>query len=219
MGWWLFLVHLPILSTINHFACFPNRCPESIFPSHVWWLFSVSFPHSPRCDLILPTFTSYLDNFMGSVLCDIITLWPDLLFVGPQPSLTIYLRRKPPWTSESIVRAPSRVPRLQQHLLYPWHHHTRVWQNLTEPSAITQLSPSLPKDRNIHPRPVHSQLCFLTWGFPAKIPLPVLLSSSLPPPGNHSLFPPLIIANLDTRMETLWGQEGLFYSIYSALHH
>lgn len=123
MGWWLFLVHLPILSTINHFACFPNGCPEFIFPSHVWWLFSVFSPHSPRCDLILTTFTPHLDYFMDSALCNIIILRPDLLFVGSpafshQSSIRIYLRRKLPWTSESIVTAPFRVPKLQQHLLY-----------------------------------------------------------------------------------------------------
>ena len=47
-----------------------------------------------------------------------------------------------------------------------------MWQNLTELSAITWLSPSLLEDRNTDPWPPHSQLCFLTWGFPVKMPIP-----------------------------------------------
>lgn len=88
MDWWLFLVHLPILSTINHFACFPNGCPESIFPSHVWWLFSVFSSDSPRCDLILTTFTPHLDYFMDSALGNIIILHQISCLWAPQPSLT-----------------------------------------------------------------------------------------------------------------------------------
>lgn len=90
MGWWLFLVYLPMPSTINYFAMLPNGCPETIFSvSCVMTVFGVLLPPSPpRCELIPPTFTSYLDYVRGSVLCDIIIFCPDLLLVGPQPSFT-----------------------------------------------------------------------------------------------------------------------------------
>lgn len=107
--------------------------------------------------------------------------------VSHQTSTSIYLRRKPPWTCESIVTASFLVVKVQPYLLFPWQPHTRVWQNWTEPSFITQLSPLL-ANRNIDSRLAHHQLYFLTWGFPAEILAPALLSPSLPPPSNPSSF-------------------------------
>lgn len=185
------------------FTCSFNHEPLCLLPKRVSWVhLSISRVMTVFC-VLSPLVKMCLDStyihFLSGFSYGFCALWCNHPLTrspgcGPpafshQSSTSIYLRRKPPWTSESIVTAPSRVPKLQQHLFYLWHPHTRVWQNLTEPSAITQLSPSLPEDRTVDPRPAHSQLCFLTWGFPATIPAPVLRSSSLPPPGNHALFP------------------------------
>lgn len=163
-------------------------------------------PHFPRCDLILPAFTPYLDYFMSSMLCDIITLWPDLLFVKPQLSLTKLLLAFT-WGENlhelvKVLSQPSSQGSAIFTLPMTTSHQSVAKLNRTLFHHPTLSSPSKQEYR--------LKACALSALF-SYLRLPcwntcsssaVFFTSSSKQP---LLFSALFIANTGTRMETPWG--------------
>ena len=109
LGLLTFTVHLPVLSTTSIFAHSQTGVLNPSFCFIVMMNFCFLAP-TPICDLILPTIIPCLNTFVDSVLHDLITLSPDLLFLVPYYSF---------WFCQHSARA-SLVAQMVKNLPAMW---------------------------------------------------------------------------------------------------